>query len=294
MISPSISGDFRDDYHDLPHATHDLHQYFEPAQSSSSSFGLTGSEPVESSDAVDPDPWWFTDFILYDSEHTDFQPESMSVSSTSGSARMEMDDGVVMIPPFPSLSSSVPTSTESSVSNSTDSGRWPNSTDLDEADYAAVSSSSSPIAPWNPAEPALRLPISHLSEDVSDEEMNQSPSEHSFQIQNDAAGRFAVPRLRIFQCPTCNSPYSSEMRLSEHLQRSHPPARFTCCTCNKGFKQKKDLQRHERTHEPLIKPFACSCNNKYARYDGLLRHVAEMAQRPGEALWHTAVRPNLG
>jgi hypothetical protein len=75
---------------------------------------------------------------------------------------------------------------------------------------------------------------------------------------------------------------------SNHLQKSHAPARFICADCERGFKLEKDLRRHHLTHEPGTK-FDCVCTKTYTRKDGLQRHISQMALSPREAGRHKAV-----
>jgi len=206
--------------------------------------------------------------------------------------RMDTSSDIATIPPFASSPRSVPASTDTSVPNDTDFYRWPYPTELDEANYAVAFGSNIPNLQWNPTEPALNLSASSHSESAPGEDSEQSSPEHSILAQNDAVGRLSVPRMRYFKCPTCQSHHVSESRLSEHLRKSHAPARFTCGTCGRGFKLEKDLRRHQLTHEPSKRLFACSCTKTYARYDGLLRHFTKMAPRPRDAGRHKAVESN--
>jgi len=282
----------QDSSSDLPHTFNYFDRYLEPTQSSYSSFDSIESQSEGSWFAAGLAPQWFTDFILYESDDCDFQADLVSVSHTSGSVRMDMSSDIATIPLFTLSPRSVPASTDTGVPNDTGVYRWPYLTELDEADYAVAFGSNMPNLQGNPTEPALNLSASSHSESTPGEDSEQSSPEYSMSVQNDPAGRLSVPRMRYFKCLECRSQYLSESRLSEHLRKSHAPARFTCGTCDRRFKQEKDLRRHQLTHEPSKRPFACSCIKTYPRYDGLLRHFSQMASRPREAGRHKAVESN--
>jgi hypothetical protein len=308
MIPPIDTGYSKDRSSDPPHASDYFDRYLEATQSSYSSLDSVGSQSEGSSFAAGSDPEWFKDFILYESDDSDFQANPTSVSQTSGSVRMDASSDMATIPLFAPSPRSVPVSTDTAVPNEPGFYRQPYPTELDEADYAVVFNYNMPNFQWNLTEPALNLSASSHSESKPGKGSEQSSLEHSMLAQNDAAGRLPVPRMRYFKCSTCQSHYSSESRLrsvlpnlllsfpanlsSTHLRNFHAPPRFTCGTCNYEFKQKKDLRRHQLTHEPSKPPFACSCTKTYARYDGLLRHFTEMATRPREAGRHKAVDSN--
>jgi len=251
-----------------------------------------GSQSDWSTFAFGSAPKGFTDFILYESDVSDIQTDLMSNSRTSGSVRMDMSSDISRIPLFASSPNSVAVSIDTAVPNDTSSYRWPHSTELDEADYAAAFGCNMPNFQWNSPEPALNMSPNSHSECETGEDSEQSSPRHSMSAQNDTVGRLPVPRMRYFKCPECQSHYSSESRLSKHLHKSHAPPRFTCDICYRGFKQEKDLKRHQFIHEPSKRAFACSCTRTYARYDGLLRHFTTMATRPREAGHHKAVKSN--
>jgi len=292
MIPSNDRGYSQDSSSNPPHESDYFDRYLEATQSSFSSLDSVGGQSEGSPFVADSAPEWFTDFILYESDDLDFQADPMSVSQPSGAVRMETSSDMATIPLFASSPRSVPVSSDIGVPNDTDFYRWSYLTELDEADYAVAFGSNMSNLQWNPTEPVLTLPASSHSESEPGEDSEQSSPEHSMSAQNDAAGRLPVPRVRYFKCPTCQYLCSSESRLSEHLRKSHAPARFICDTCDRGFKQEKDLRRHQLTHKPLKRPFACSCTKTYARYDGLLRHFTEMAPRPREAGRHKAVESN--
>jgi len=277
---------------DPPHASDYFDRYLEATQSSNSSFDSGESQSEGSWFAAGLAPQWFTDFILYDSGASDFQADPVSVLHTSGSVRMDTSSDIATIPLFTLSPRSVPASTDTGVPNDTGFYRWPYFTELDEADYAVDLGSNMPNLQWDPTEPALNLSASSHSESAPGEDSEHSSPEYSMSVQNDPAGKLSVPRMRYFKCLKCRSQYLSESRLSEHLRKSHAPARFTCGTCDRGFKQEKDLRRHQPIHEPSKRPFACSCTKRYPRYDGLLRHFTQMASRPREAGRHKAVESN--
>lgn len=213
MIPPNDPGYSQDSSSDPPHAFDYFDRYLEATQSSYSSLDSVGSQSEGSSFAAGLTPKWFTDFILYESDESDFQADPMSVSQTSGSVRMDTSSDMATIPLFASSSRSVPVSIDTGVSNDTGFYRWPYPTELDEADYAVAFSSNMPNLQWNPTEPALNRSASSHSESAPGEDSEQSLPEHSMSAQNDAAGRLSVPRMRYFKCPTCQSHYLSESRL---------------------------------------------------------------------------------
>jgi len=264
--------------------------YLESTQSSYSSLDSFGSQLDGPSFVTGLAPTWFTDFILYESDDFDFQADSMSVSPTSGSVRMDTSSDMATIPLFDSSPRSVPVSTDAAVPNDTSFYRSLYPTELDEANHDVAFGSNVPNFKWNLTEPALNLSASSHSESEPGKDLEQSSPEYSMSAQNDVAGRLPVPRMPYFKCRTCPSHYASESRLNEHLRRSHPPARFACGTCDRRFKQEKDLRRHQVTHKPQL--FACLCTKTYARNDGLLRHFNDMATRPREAGRHKAVETN--
>jgi len=292
MFPPIDCGYYQDSSSDPPHVSNYFDRYLEATQSSYSSLESVGSQSEGSSSAAGSALKWFTDFIWCESDDSDSKADPMSVSQTSGSVRMGTSSDMAAIPLFASSPRSVPISTDTGVLNDTGFYQWPYLADLDEADYAMAFGFNMPNLQWNPTEPALNLSTSSHSESAHGEDSEQSSSEHSTLAQYNAAGRLSVPRMRYFKCPTCQSHYLSEFRLSEHLRKSHAPARFTCGTCDRGFKQEKDLKRHQLTHKSSKRPFACSCTKTYARYDGLLRHFTQMAPRPREAGRHKAVESN--
>lgn len=293
MILPYDRGYFQGSSSDPPHAFNYFDQYLEATQSSYSSDDSIGGQWEGLSFAAAPDPTWFSDWILYtpDDQSNDFnfQAVPMSVSSTSGSVRMDLSSDIATTPPLALSPGSVPMSTDTNILNDIVfyPGQYP--TELDDADYALVFGSNMPDLPWNPKEPAVDLSACSHSESPSSEKSEQSSPEDSTFAQNDAAGKLSLPPMRYFKCPTCPSRYLSELKLSEHLRKSHAPARFTCVTCDRGFKLEKDLKRHYSTHEPSKPSFACTCTRTYQRYDGLLRHIAKRSQEAGR---HKAVESN--
>jgi len=292
MIPPNDSRYFSDKSSDPPHESDFRDQYLEATQSFYSNVDSVGSQSDGSSCAASLAPTWFTEFIAYDSDDPDFQPDSMSVSQTSGSVRMDTASDITTAFLVASPSGSVPILTDTAMFNSTSVDQWSYPTYLDGADCAVGLGSNTPYIQWNPAEPALQVSAHSHSENPPNEDYSQSLLAYSKSAQNDVVGRTLVPRMRSFPCPTCQVLFTSESRRKQHLQKSHAPARFVCTTCTRGFKQEKDLKRHHATHDALHRPFACTCTKTYARYDGLLRHISDMARRPQEAGCHAAVKSN--
>jgi hypothetical protein len=215
MIPPNDRGYSQDSSSDPPHAFDYFDQYLEATQSSYSTLDSVGSQSEGSLFAAGSTPKWFTDFILYESDESDFQADPMSVSQTSGSVRMDTSSDMATIPLFASSPRSVPVSTDTGVPNDTGFYRWPYPTELDEADYAVKFQHAKFTV--EPTEPAPNRSASSHSESAPGEDSEQSSPEHSMSAQNDAAGRLSVPRMRYFKCPTCQSHYISESRLRSVL-----------------------------------------------------------------------------
>jgi hypothetical protein len=203
-------------------------RYLESTQSSYSSLDSFGSQPDGPSFAASLSPTWFTDYILYESDDFNFQADSMSVSPTSGSVRMDMSSDMATIPLFDSSPRSVPASTDAAAPNNTSFYQSLYPTQLDEANYDVAFSSNVPNFQWNPTEPTLNLSASGYSESEPGEDSEQSSPEYSMSAQNDAAGRLAVPRIRYFKCLTCQYHHSSESRLKFVLQVSYCLLLLTC------------------------------------------------------------------
>ena len=172
-------------------------------QSSYWSLDSVGSQPNGSSFAAGPDPEWFTDFILYDSDDP-----SIPAHSASGPRTSEL----ATIPLFASSPISSLVSGQPMLPNSTGFCMSPVPTEFGHTDYAAAFHAKSSDLQWNPAEPALTLSASSRS-DTPGEFSQQSSPGNSTLTQNDAVERPSVPRIPFFKCPLCRSLYPSESRL---------------------------------------------------------------------------------
>jgi len=292
MIPPNDCGYSQDSCSNPPHASDCSDQYFEPHQSVWLTFDSAGSQMKELPLVAPPDPMWFTEFVLYESGESDSDPDSKSDFQASELVRMDRSSSVATTPLFASSSGTVPYLIDPGVPFDALFSQWIYQTNLDDADIAVDSGSTFFNFQWSPTEPASNSSAASSSGNVSGEDWKQSSPEHSVSNQKAAASKLSVPRIRYFNCPTCHRQHLSESRLSEHLRKYHPPARFICRKCGRGFKQEKDLKRHQSTHETSIRPFACACTKTYPRHDGLLRHFTEMAARPREAGRHRAVESN--
>jgi len=262
------------------HASNDLDQYLASTQSSLSSLDSVESQHGEFLSTNAQDLNWFTDFIRCDSDEPESLADFTSALEASYSVGEDLTSGMTGTPLF-TLSPNLVSADNSSFY------AWRDSTWFDDSDLAVDCSSTMRNSEWSTMESAFSLYASSHSGSVSDAISDQLSPDHVTPAGTDAVPKLSMPRLRYFKCPTCNNPFSSEYRLSEHLRKSHASVQFICTYCNKGFKLKKDLSRHRLVHKP--EKLACACGKKYARHDGLLRHVAK---RPNEAGSHKAVEPN--
>jgi hypothetical protein len=162
-----------------------------------------GSQSNGSSFAAGPDPEWFTDFILCDSDDPPIPAHTVSGPQTSE---------VATTPLFASLPISSLASAHQNLPNSSGFCIYPIPTEFSYTDYAAAFHANSSDLQWNPAEPALTLSTSSRS-DTPGEFSQQSSPENSTLTQNDPADRPSVPRIPFLNCPTCRSLYPSESRL---------------------------------------------------------------------------------
>jgi len=267
------------------HASNDLGQYLASTQPPLASFDSVESQYEELPSANGRDLKWFTDII--DSDALESLADVTSVFETSVSVREDLTSDATGTSLF--TLSPKPDSESADARTADNSGfyTWYDSIGLNDLDLAEDLHFNMPSSEWSTTEPAFNLYASSHSGSVSGADSDQCAPDHSMLIRNDAAPKLSVPRLRYFKCPTCNRPFSSEYRFSEHLQKSHTTVQSICDYCPQGFKHKKDLKRHQRVHEAT--KIACSCGKKYARHDGLLRHLAERLIEAGR---HKAIQLN--
>jgi hypothetical protein len=150
-----------------------------------------------------PDPEWFNDFILYDSDDLYIQADPLPGPPTSMT--------LATIPLFASSPRPALATIQASVLDNASLYLWPFPIDI-QATHLVESHSNSPDLEWNPTEPDLGLsPTSH-SETTNESSQQYSPAQY-ISTQNDASGGVSVPRTSFLKCPTCQYLCSSEYRL---------------------------------------------------------------------------------
>ena len=86
--------------------------------------------------------------------------------------------------------------------------------------------------------------------------------------------------IQSFHCSLCDTGYSSEFRLRQHVYRLHTTEKkFECGTCGELFPHKYLLTRHEVRHSDELKQACEVCGKKYARRDSLKAHMASHSNK---------------
>jgi hypothetical protein len=173
-------------------------------QTQSSGWGYDSIDPQsDGSFAAGPDPEWFTDFILYDSDDPFIPADPLHGPSTG---RTPATIPLRASPPRPALAS-----THAGVLDNAGSYLSPCLIDID-ADYAVEPHDNTLDLEWNPTVPGLGLSSTSHSETTGESSQQSSPTQY-ISTQSDVEGRVSVPRLRFLKCPACQSQYSSKHRL---------------------------------------------------------------------------------
>jgi hypothetical protein len=167
-----------------------------------------GSQLNGSSFATGPDPEWFTDFILYDSDDPFAPAHKGSDSGTSELATIHL---------FASSPVSSLAQTHPDLPNSSGFCSGPVPTGIGYDDSTTAFDANISDLQWNPAEPALTMSPSSCP-DTPGQLSQQSSPENSTLTQDNAADRLFLPRIAFLKCPTCQSLYPSESRLRYVLQ----------------------------------------------------------------------------
>ncbi|XP_022371720.1 PR domain zinc finger protein 5 isoform X3 [Enhydra lutris kenyoni] len=100
--------------------------------------------------------------------------------------------------------------------------------------------------------------------------------------QSTAGRKDCLGRKEDYACPQCDSSFTSEEILAEHLQTLHQKPteekEFKCKNCGKKFPVKQALQRHFEQHQETCRGdarFVCkadSCGKRLKSRDALRRH----------------------
>jgi hypothetical protein len=200
--NPPHTPDLLDQYLDAPPSTYSLIDYDETVQ--------------DLLMIPDPDPQWFTDFILYDSDDSITMTDATSVSETSGSFLVDWIGDIATTACYDFSTIPVPELNDIGVGNATGISQYVSTqTGIVDEDLTTVPIPNPLHHLWETVESACEMPVGSCFEGWSEVKSIESSRSHSISSteQNNCRNRISIPRTRHYECPTCQRSCLSEYRL---------------------------------------------------------------------------------